>query len=202
VPRQERARSTVDIILEAAARVLVEDGYDRATTRRIAEVAGVSIGSLYQYFPSKAELVVELASRQAMRITGRLAEQARSLENAPIEAVARAFVTAVVVSYRENPLLYQLTLKEIPRLQKMQRFTDIERQVEVLASSVLARYLDQIRPRDVAFTAFVLTRSVRAVVWSALIDRPEALSSPIFIDELTALVLGFLRTSSSTRAGT
>src|SRR5258708_22186871 len=54
---QERSRLTVDALLEATTRVLIKEGYDRASTNRIAEVAGVSIGSLYQYFPSKEALV-------------------------------------------------------------------------------------------------------------------------------------------------
>ena len=52
-PRQARAQATVDAIVKATARVLVDEGYDRASTNRVALAAGVSIGSLYQYFPSK-----------------------------------------------------------------------------------------------------------------------------------------------------
>ena len=59
-PRQARAQATVDAIIQATARVLIEDGYDRASTNRIAQAAGVSIGSLYQYFPSKEALVAAL----------------------------------------------------------------------------------------------------------------------------------------------
>ena len=57
LPRQERSRFTVEAILTAAERVVAEHGVEGATTNRIAEVAGVSIGSLYQYFPNKAALV-------------------------------------------------------------------------------------------------------------------------------------------------
>jgi AcrR family transcriptional regulator len=54
---QERSRATVDALVEATARILVKEGFDKASTNRIAAVAGVSIGSLYQYFPSKEALV-------------------------------------------------------------------------------------------------------------------------------------------------
>ena len=60
---QERSRSTVDALLEATTRILIKEGYDRASTNRIAEVAGVSIGSLYQYFPSKEALVAAVVDR-------------------------------------------------------------------------------------------------------------------------------------------
>ena len=66
---QERSRATVDALLEATTRVLLKEGYDRASTNRIAEVAGVSIGSLYQYFPSKEALVAAVIDRHAQEIS-------------------------------------------------------------------------------------------------------------------------------------
>ena len=60
---QKRSRLTVDALLEATTRVLVKEGYDKATTNRIAAVAGVSIGSLYQYFPGKEALVAAVIER-------------------------------------------------------------------------------------------------------------------------------------------
>ncbi len=64
-PRQQRSRATVEAICVAAARVLASDGYARASTNRIAEVAGVSVGSLYQYFPNKDALVLAVAADHA-----------------------------------------------------------------------------------------------------------------------------------------
>src|SRR3569833_3611546 len=55
---QDRSRATVDALIEATARILVREGFDKASTNRIAEKAGVSVGSLYQYFPCKEALVV------------------------------------------------------------------------------------------------------------------------------------------------
>jgi AcrR family transcriptional regulator len=52
LPTQDRSKETVEAILQATAIVLKREGYDRASTRRVAEVAGVSVGSLYQYFPN------------------------------------------------------------------------------------------------------------------------------------------------------
>ena len=60
LPRQDRSRATVDAILEAAARVLVKEGFERTTTNRVAEAAGVSVGSLYQYFPNKEAILFRL----------------------------------------------------------------------------------------------------------------------------------------------
>ena len=60
---QARSRATVDALIEATARILVREGFDKASTNRIAEQAGVSVGSLYQYYPSKEALVAAVIDR-------------------------------------------------------------------------------------------------------------------------------------------
>jgi AcrR family transcriptional regulator len=66
-PTQARATATVEAILLATSRLLAREGYDRLSTNRVAEEAGVSVGSLYQYFPSKEALVATLAERHRER---------------------------------------------------------------------------------------------------------------------------------------
>ncbi len=65
LPKQERSRITVEAILEATTHILVEEGYDKANTNRIAERAGISLGSLYQYFPNKEALMTALMDQHA-----------------------------------------------------------------------------------------------------------------------------------------
>jgi len=65
---QARSRQTVDVLLEATARVLIKEGYDKTTTNKIAAVAGVSIGSLYQYFPDKPAVARALAERYGAEV--------------------------------------------------------------------------------------------------------------------------------------
>src|SRR6516165_4267821 len=91
---QARSRATVDALVEATARILVRDGFDKASTNRIAEEAGVSVGSLYQYYPSKEALVaavIERHNRQLMKVVrGVVAEAAAQ----PIELGVRKLVAA------------------------------------------------------------------------------------------------------------
>lgn len=65
-PHQQRSAATVDAILEAAARILERRGLDALTTNAVAALAGVSIGSLYQYFPGKAAILAELIRRERL----------------------------------------------------------------------------------------------------------------------------------------
>jgi len=71
-PSQARSAWTVDLILQAAAQVLEARGEDELTTKRVAKRAGVSIGTLYQYFPNRDALLVALADREAQRIGERM----------------------------------------------------------------------------------------------------------------------------------
>lgn len=73
-PRQARARATVEAILEAAARILTGETVQALTTNRVAETAGVSIGSLYQYFPNKEAILAELIREKRSRLTAALAQ--------------------------------------------------------------------------------------------------------------------------------
>lgn len=78
-PRQARSRVTYDSILEAAMQLLARDGAGRLTTNRVAERAGVSIGTLYQYFPDKAAILLAAARRELTR-PGFLAQQKALME--------------------------------------------------------------------------------------------------------------------------
>src|SRR5882672_2193022 len=107
-PRQARAQATVEAIVKATARVLVEEGYDRASTNRIAQAAGVSIGSLYQYFPSKEALVAALVEAHVDRM---MEVVSRKLDNAAPEDMRRSaetLVDALIAAYRIDPKLHHV----------------------------------------------------------------------------------------------
>src|SRR5215510_12865250 len=93
---QARSRVTVDALLGATARILVKDGYDRASTNRIAHVAGVSIGSLYQYFPSKEALVAALIDRHKQQIIQVLRDALIKVAMQPVEEAARELVKVMI----------------------------------------------------------------------------------------------------------
>src|SRR3984885_5315460 len=113
---QERSRLTVDALLEATARILVREGFDKASTNRIAEVAGVSVGSLYQYFPSKEALgagLIDPAHREVMQaIQGELAEALKL----SMEEAVRRLVSIAVKAHRIDPKLHRALTEQIPRV--------------------------------------------------------------------------------------
>jgi AcrR family transcriptional regulator len=110
---QRRSRETVAAILDAAARVLEEHGYAAGTTNRIAERAGVSIGSLYEYFPSKDAIVVALAERELdAERDALLAVLTGARAREPLALLLRRFVEAIVDLHAARPTLHRILFEE------------------------------------------------------------------------------------------
>ncbi|WP_459958953.1 TetR/AcrR family transcriptional regulator [Nocardia sp. IFM 10818] len=115
-PRQRRSRETVTIIVEAAAQVFSREGL-AATTNRIAERAGVSIGTLYQYFPDKFAVLHAVAERHVSEGGARLGEVFARLRRTepPFEETLSAIVEVVVDLHRDRPVLHGLMHRLAPR---------------------------------------------------------------------------------------
>src|SRR6478609_2070046 len=90
---QARSRATVDALVEATARILVREGFEKASTNRIAEIAGVSVGSLYQYFPSKEALVAAVIDRHNQEIMQVVGGTLAGIGTLPIAQAIRSLVT-------------------------------------------------------------------------------------------------------------
>ena len=101
--------------MEATARVLIKEGYDRASTNKIAAVAGVSIGSLYQYFPSKEALVAAVIDRHTQELSQVFRNALLRVATRPIEVAARELVAAAIDGHRVNPKLHRVLAEEVPR---------------------------------------------------------------------------------------
>jgi AcrR family transcriptional regulator len=191
-PRQRRSQETVDAILEAAARILVRHGYDGANTNRIAAAAGVSVGSLYQYFPNKESLVAALAAKRAQRVAEVLEARMAQFSRTPLPRAVREVIRAVFDAHAVEPELQRVLIEQVPRVGGM-REVDAS---ELSARDVVLRHLQlrraEIAPRNLELAAFAITRSIRALAHGAL-TRPDLLGNDALLDEATALVLGYLR---------
>jgi AcrR family transcriptional regulator len=193
---QQRSRATVDALVEATARILVREGFDAASTNRIAEQAGVSIGSLYQYFPSKEALVaavIDRHHRDLMQVVrGALAEVASD----PIEEAVRKLVAVAIRAHRVDPKLHRVLTEQIPRTGRLEKVETFSRENYALFRGYLEGHRDEIRAVDLGLAAFVCVTSIEALTLSAVLHHPEVLSDTAMaglIDEATRLVVGYLR---------
>jgi AcrR family transcriptional regulator len=113
MPKQQRSKETVDVILAATARVLVKEGFDRASTNRIADAAGVSIGSLYQYFPTKDAVTIALIERESTTL---VEDVLAALALADPKKALRAMIKAAVRNQLRRPKLARMLDFEEARL--------------------------------------------------------------------------------------
>ena len=109
-PQQERAQQKVELILEAAIRLLGKRGIAALTTNAVAETAGVSIGTLYQYFPNKDAILDALADREVAAMGTRVRQVVIDAAIASPEARVVAIVGAVAASYGERREAHRLIM--------------------------------------------------------------------------------------------
>jgi AcrR family transcriptional regulator len=197
-PVQDRAQATVDAILRATAHILKTKGYGACSTNAVARRAGVSIGSLYQYFPSKEALVTALAEEHAQAGYRLLLEtiSAASAQPRSVEETVRHYIGAMVRLHSDDPELHRVLMEQVPAIHSsvvaMQRSSN---QPAQLVRAWLEAQRESFRPLDVEVATYVLVTSVEAVTHLRLMERPEQLDTDTLIDELSALVLGYLRPS-------
>jgi AcrR family transcriptional regulator len=193
---QERSRATVDALVEATARILVREGFDKASTNRIAEQAGVSVGSLYQYYPSKEALVaavIERHNQDLMEVVrGALAEIAAL----PLEKAMRKLIATAVDAHRLDPRLHRVLAEQIPRTGRLEKIEGFNRRYYELFREYLEQHSKELRAVDLGLAAFVCVTSIEALTHTAVLHRPEMMSDEAvgtLVDEATRLVIRYLR---------
>jgi AcrR family transcriptional regulator len=113
MPRQPRALATMDAIVEAAAHILVERGWRGLSTNAVAERAGVSIGSLYQYFPNKISLIEFIRQQHFTEVLSVL-QNASNPEQSRTRRLA-ALIDGMIEVHKKTPAVYRVLFEECPR---------------------------------------------------------------------------------------
>ena len=174
-PQQERSRLLVEAILDAAARVLEQHGYAHATTNRIAERAGVSIGSLYQYFPSKDAILVALVERHLAEGAAVVGPLLAGLDPAvPLERTLAELTGAMVELHRHEPGLHRVLVEECPRPPELRERLD---GIFAVAVAAVARFLDahpDVRLADVDAAARLAVQVIESVTHQLVVHDDGA----------------------------
>ncbi|QKD02939.1 TetR/AcrR family transcriptional regulator [Mesorhizobium loti] len=113
-PKQQRSRQTVDAVLEAVQLVVKRHGTRAITTNRIAEAAGVSVGSLYQYFPDKRAIFTALHDRHVDDVRQVIGQTTAACASAPLEEFTRELVRGLVNVHAEAGELHEIVSSAVP----------------------------------------------------------------------------------------
>ena len=193
---QDRSRALVDALIEATARILVRDGFDRASTNRIAFEAGVSVGSLYQYYPSKEALVAALIERHNRDLLAVVRDAVAEVADQPIVVGVRRLVAAAIEAHRIDPRLHRVLAEQIPRTGALDDVEAFNRETYGLFRAYLEDHIDECRALDLDLAAFVCVTSIEALTHTAVLHRGDMLSDEAvgtLVDEATRLVLRYLQ---------
>jgi AcrR family transcriptional regulator len=189
-PKQERSQATVEAILTATTHILTESGYDQFTTNRVAERAGVSIGSLYQYFPNKDALIFALAAHHAEQMVQLAEHHLTGLGDRPIAEVIQRIVKAAFAAHAVNPQLHRVLNEQVPRSEMMRQVA--EAQMAGMLRSFLEQHQEQLKPENLDLTVFIVGRTIESLTHQAVLDHPELLHDAKLEQEITTLILTYL----------
>ncbi|WP_245850107.1 TetR/AcrR family transcriptional regulator [Mycobacterium angelicum] len=189
-PKQERAAETRQRILDAAAHVFAEHGYAAGTTNRIAERAGVSIGSLYQYFPNKDAVLRALMDAHVDAGVRLLGERLSAGLPPRLDDALRLFVRATIDNHRDNPRLHRVLFEEAPRAPAfLARLHELERFSVAATVQLLEQHPEAPAGR---LTAHIVVATIDSLVHRLVTSEADVDVRQVE-DEIVALLSGYLR---------
>ena len=189
-PKQARARSTVEAVLEAATQLLLRQGYDRSSTNQIAELAGVSIGSLYEYFPGKEAIFAEIRRMESKKHYALLTAD-------PVPTTPRHMLKHLILTHIEhvssNLPLHVALQTEVPRNATRKTETEILDDYSVRSVEFLDQHRELLRPNvDAAFLGEFLMRVLSATINDYAVHAPSRLEDPQLAEQVVDLLSRYL----------
>ncbi len=192
-PQQDRSRAMVARIVDAGQAVLIAHGYDGASTNRIAAAAGISPGSLYQYFPDKDSIVAAVIERYTARLADRVRGRVLANLTRPPEVAVPETISELLDALGDDRELLRAVVEQTPRLSTGATVLAFEQQIGELARVALSMRADAV-PADVDSdaAAWMLVRAVEHLTIRYLLDGPP-IPRERFLSDITRLVLNFFR---------
>lgn len=199
-PTQSRSRALVDAVEQACLRILDESGEAALTVARIAEVSGVAVGSIYQYFPNKDSIVALLYERMLDEESEELLRVRERLVGVPLKSALRDILANII---RVETRLFKLNRAFHLRYHSalhlgMWRgpYQTAGEFIEATWLPLLQMYEHEINTQHPALAAYLLGQGLRSVIRSVLEDVPVYLEHPALLDSLVAMAVGCLHPSA------
>ncbi len=202
LPKQSRSQLTVEAIVQAAAQVFERHGYAAGTTNRIAERAGVSIGTLYQYFPNKDAILVELAHQHLAEGAAALQPHLQQLSAGErFDDVLPGIVDAMVSMHATAPGLHRVLFEETKLPQALRaELEGLEDQLVELAVPALAADARTVST-DPRLTARIVIGTIEALTHRLVLRPPPGVTPDVLASEITRLVRAYTRTGRPQKWG-
>ena len=191
-PKQERSKVTVAAILDAAEELLRNVEIGSLNTNRVAERAGVGVGSLYEYFADKNFLIVGLIERFALQIDRDVNAVFDSRGGESLHVTLHRLVQAVVTVYERDPVLHGRLLRHVPHIPVENPLDMIESPIRRRLANMLRACGDEVEANDLDLVALVCVHAVRRMVDAACADRNLGLGLHEVETEMQAMIRSYL----------
>jgi len=192
-PVQRRARETVDAILTATELIVREQDFERVTTNEVARRAGVSVGSLYQYFPCKQALIMAVAERREAEIARLVDTALCRAASMPLREGVRIVVATTLEAHVADRALHRAVSRQVLRMGALERLAECKRLFSF--TDRVAEFFEQrrseLRVPDPRLAAFFVVQTVEALT-DAVAEHPPASDHDCVVDELTTLIVNYV----------
>ena len=191
-PRQSRSAATFEAIVEAAAHILREGGYEALTTNLAAERAGVSVGSLYQYFPNKEAILAELSRRHEVELERGMCDIIARADAMSLAEIVTALIEDNARAHFHDPALHKVLFEESPALGPNDWRDGFARRAVEIVETLLERRRAEITVTNLPLAALIVSQSVEAVIHGAAMRGDPRLATGEITAQTTRLVLNYL----------
>ena len=193
LPRQSRAKATVEAIVEATAQILVKEGYGKFTTAHVAARAGVSIGTLYQYFPNKNALAAAVVDRCCEDFLKSFERTLASQRHGTLAETIQAIVNDNLASPHLALDLHRIVNELAPRIGLADRTDGVSRATAGLIEQLLRDHSDEIEPDiDLAVAATIIETLLEALAHRVKLADPLIMSGEALAKEAARVIEGYL----------
>lgn len=187
-PRQARSKDLVDRVVDAGARVLVEHGYAGASTNRIARAAGVSPGSLYQYFANKEAVVAAITARLIGEFANDMGPVLRETSSLPPADAVRGILDGALAALQRHTELLRALVDHVPMHQQREMLGAIRTRLSDRVHAALTADRELLRVPDVERTAWPIVEISQGLLVRYVLDAPP-IEREDFLDDLAATML-------------
>ena len=191
MPKQERSQVMVDTLLEATARVLAKRGYAGTNTNLIAETAGVSVGSIYQYYPNKDSLIAALHKRHALQMRNMIIRVLSGSKNETLREAVKALVRALLEAHSIEPQLHRVFEVEFP-LDLRKGDYPFSQDISKLVHELLENHRREIRQSDLDLAVYIVLNIIKLLVHQAILEPPSHFPLSSIENAISEAVLAYL----------
>ena len=191
-PRQSRSQATVTAILDATAHILVTSGIAAASTNAVAERAGVSVGSLYQYFPNKEALFAALHERHGVQMKEVILRALTKAVGATLDDALTGLIEAAVEAHRVDADLHRVLEQQLGNTDQHVLEDEYVGLMEDRVVALLAQYRDQITVTDLKLASYMLMNAAHSLIHVVVLQRPKGISLKAATQQIIRMMKAYL----------